>query len=318
MSQQHTIEKNPGLIALVGPTGCGKSEAALFLAERFRGAIINFDSRQVYRDFPIITAQPTTDDVQRCPHFLYGFLSTAERVDAASFSCLAAKIYHQVVSQGLVPILVGGTGMYLRALTEGLAPIPQIDSAIRAKVQDDWIQLGAQVMHHRLTQIDPVYAARIHPHDRQRVTRAMEVYLGTKQPLSGWHRLSSPFLSSDRILQIGLDYSLSDLTPRLAERIEDMMKLGAMEEVRSAWGHCANESSPGWSGIGCRELLDYHLTRISLAEAKAMWQKRTRAYAKRQLTWFRAESAITWVAPRDYEGMADCVRLFLNHGDASR
>lgn len=301
------------LICLVGATGTGKTDAALALAEAVGGGVVNFDSRQVYAGLPVVTAQPTAEEQSRCPHLLYGYLPVDTPVRAGAFAGTILEAAKSLESQGLVPILVGGTGLYLRALLDGLAPIPDIDPAVREAVIRECAALGSPVLHARLTRIDPDYAAKIHPNDPQRICRALEVFSGTGKPLSWWHKQTSP-LSRLRVLQIGLRTDLETLTPRLAKRINQMLRHGALEEVAAAYAAFPDRNAPGFSGIGCPELLAVLLDGVTLAQARTDWLRSTRAYAKRQLTWFRKDRRIVWCESADTDQMIALAQKFLASG----
>jgi tRNA dimethylallyltransferase len=301
------------VVCILGATGTGKTEAAIRLAETFGGTVINYDSRQIYRDLPIVTAQPTPAERARCPHLLYGFLpATAER-SAGSFAGLVDACVARVRKKGLVPILVGGTGLYLRAVLEGLAPVPDIPAEVRRAVGEDWSRLGSQAMHARLAAVDPESAARIAPADRQRVTRALEVHAATGRPLSAWHRMGAGERPDYAPVKIGLSVPEGDFVLRLARRIEAMLEAGAVAEVaRAASRHPGGTRA--LSGIGCAEIMAFLTGEMDLEAAKALWLKNTRAYAKRQMTWFRKEPGVAWFAPDDHRGMAASVRARLCSG----
>ncbi|MFP4071425.1 MAG: tRNA (adenosine(37)-N6)-dimethylallyltransferase MiaA [Desulfovibrionales bacterium] len=284
------------VVCLAGSTGTGKTAFSLSLAERFRGSIINFDSRQVYKHFPIVTAQPTEEEQSLCPHHLYGFLEPDRSIDAGGYAQLAADVIRKVHAEGRLPVLVGGTGLYLRALLEGIAPIPAIDPAVRAAVQDRWGVQGGEALYEELKSVDPKYAARIHPHDRQRITRALEVFESTEKPFTMWHRERIAF-GNFRALKLGIRLPLDELAPRLRFRIDAMLAAGALDEIRRAWELCPDPEAPAWSGIGCHEILQHLLGLMPLDQAVEEWLKSTRRYAKRQTTWFRREKDMHWVEP---------------------
>jgi tRNA dimethylallyltransferase len=298
------------LLCLVGATGTGKTAAALALATELGGGVVNFDSRQVYAGLGVVTAQPTARERDVCPHVLYGYLPIDTPVRAGAF---AGEIMGQARSfrdQGLAPILVGGTGLYLKSLVDGLAPIPDIDPRIREDMTRECLAHGSQVLHGRLQLIDPEYAARIHPNDPQRVCRALEVFTATGQTISWWHgQTRRP--SGLRVLKIGIAADLTTLTPRLARRIDLMLEAGAQEEVRLAYEGCPDRFAPGFSGIGCPELLAVLLDGWSLEQARRDWLRSTRAYAKRQLTWFNRDDEIFWHDPGDLDGIVARARHFL-------
>jgi tRNA dimethylallyltransferase len=298
------------VICLAGPTGAGKTAAALHLARELGGGVVNFDSRQVYRLFPLITAQPSPAEQAVCPHALYGFLECTEKITAGAFADMARSAIDALLQQGLVPLLVGGTGLYLRALLHGLAEIPSVPESVARELQEELEERGLPALRGDLARDDPEYAAKIHPNDTQRTLRALEVHRATGRPLTWWHeRPVRP--TGLHALKLCMDVDLKRLTPRLARRIEDMVAQGALDEARHAWQACPHPDAPAWSGIGCAELLAWLRNTLDLDEAKALWLRNTRAYAKRQLTWFRKEPGVHWVPPGDLETMLLLARRFL-------
>lgn len=298
------------LVCLVGATGTGKTAAALALAQALGGGVVNFDSRQVYAGLGIVTAQPTAQERAVCPHALYGYLPVDQPVRAGSFAAEILARAEAYRSAGLVPILVGGTGLYLKSLVDGLAPIPDIDPRIREELARECASVGSPALHARLRGVDPDYAAKIHPNDPQRVCRALEVFAATGKPLTWWHgRTRRP--EGLRALKIGLRTDLATLTPRLERRIELMLEAGALDEVRLAYEGCPHRDAPGFSGIGCPELLAVLLDGLDMDRARADWLRSTRAYAKRQLTWFNKDQDIAWHDPADFEGMTARAKEFL-------
>lgn len=307
----------PRVLCVLGATGTGKTEASLALADLCRGSVINVDSRQVYSGVAVTTAQPTPTESARCPHLLYGFLPLDQAVSAGAYAELAARAVRETVGEGRTPILTGGTGLYFQALLEGLAPIPDVPEPVRAQVLADWDAHGPEAMHARLAKADPAYAARIHANDRQRVTRALEVFLATGQPFTSWHaRLEKP-LEAD-CLRLGVCVPKPELDRRLARRIDAMLEAGALEEIRQALALHPGEDTPGLSGIGCAELSAHLKGAISLAEACRLWLSNTRAYAKRQATWFKRDPSIHWYAPGQASAMLARARAWLEEGGQAR
>ena len=301
----------PHIVCLLGPTGTGKTAVAIAIARRMAASVINFDSRQVYRDFPLITAQPDAGEQAACPHYLYGFLETREKMTAARFVTMATEKIEEVRAQGRLPILVGGTGMYLRSLLSGIAPIPEIPEGIKQQVLARIKAEGPQALHVELTQTDPDYAAKIHPNDTQRNARAAEVFLATGRNMTWWHTESEHSPAPYEALKIGMKIDLNDLTPHLAKRIGVMLEQGALDEAEAAYAVNSNPEAPGWSGIGCAELLAFLREEMTLEQARDKWIINTRAYAKRQITWFKKETDIHWFTPGDNEAVAGFVEKWL-------
>ncbi|ACS80466.1 tRNA (adenosine(37)-N6)-dimethylallyltransferase MiaA [Maridesulfovibrio salexigens] len=293
------MEKRRPVVCILGPTGAGKTATSLGMARKFPVRVINFDSRQVYTDFPVITAQPSPEERAVCPHELYGFLPTTETINASGFVDLA-KERIDAAEAGELPVLVGGTGMYLQSLISGLAPIPDIPDEIRERIRKRSEEEGGPALYAELEKVDPEYCKRTHPNNRQRNARALEVYEATGKPFSWWHNREVP-PSPYNFLKIGIKVDLDELTPLLKLRIEKMLEAGAVEEARKAWENCPDENAPGWTGIGCIELMRYIKGEIDLDETIRLWAKNTRAYAKRQLTWFKREKDIHWFAPHEYD-----------------
>ena len=298
------------VICLAGPTGSGKTAAALALAQAVGGDVINTDSRQIYKDFPIITAQPSPEEVAQCPHHLYGFQATADKLSAGQWAERAVLVAKEVVSRGKVPLLVGGTGLYFRAVLDGIAAIPPVPAGISQNLLERCAVEGPQVLHAELELVDPKYAARIHPHDRQRVVRALEVYEATRKSFTWWHAHAQPAPLAQG-LYCGIDMSLEELTPRLGRRIELMLEAGAVQEAQMALDVCPDAAASGWSGIGCAELHAYLTGKCALDACVELWRKNTRAYAKRQLTLFRGDSRIRWFAPHALDELVHKAQFFV-------
>ncbi len=296
----------------MGPTGAGKTAASLALAKELSACVINADSRQVYQDFPIITAQPSAEEQAACPHLLYGFVPTQQKINAGEYARMAAATVTKQINANLQPLLVGGTGLYFQTLLEGISPIPSVAPNIAEYWQQECEKLGSVALYEKLTEIDPIYAAKIHPNDKQRVTRALEVWQGTGHIFSWWHK-QKPEPSPYMPIKIGISLPLAQLEPILAKRIQVMLDLGAIDEAQNALAICNDPTSPGWSGIGCQELFAYLQGQLSLNAACDAWQKNTRSYAKRQITWFKRDNEIQWFAPWQTEEICRYVALQLQN-----
>ena len=286
------------VIVIAGPTGTGKSALALTAALALDGVIINADSRQVYADFPIVTAQPTIRDMVKVPHKLYAFLPIRKKLSAGAYAVLARGEIVAALKQGKMPILVGGTGLYLQSLLSGIAPIPPVAPAISQRWQEECQKQGSQALHAILRERDPESAARLHPNDSQRITRALEVLDGTGRPLGFWHSLPLP-PSLYRTLSFCLNLGLDEISPRLEGRINAMLEAGAIQEAEAAHLRCPDPGAPGWSGIGCAELFKFITGQTDIETCKRSWLLNTRAYAKRQITWFKRDSGMIHCRPGD-------------------
>lgn len=295
------------VICLAGPTGCGKTAAAIELAHALDAEIVNADSRQVYADFPCITAQPSAEERAACPHHLYGFLPTEARISAGRWAEMAAETVRRLRDDGKRALLVGGTGLYFQTLLRGIADIPPVAPEISARWMERLAEEGPERLHAELGRLDPAYAARIHPHDRQRIVRALEVQDATGKPFSWWHEhaMSAPLCAGPLFY---LAPTLDWLEPRLARRIDQMLAEGALEEARAARRRNDDPAAPGWSGIGCAEVLAHLRGELSLEDCRALWLRHTRAYAKRQLTWFRGRPEAVAVPPGETASLLRRVR----------
>ena len=299
MSAEHSERKRP-VLCLAGPTGAGKTALAIRLAHALGCEIVNADSRQVYSAFPIITAQPDAAERKEAPHHLYGFLGTEEAIDVQAWMDRALRKVDEILEKGRIPLLVGGTGMYFERLLHGIADIPAVDMELHARLEAMVNERGSLALHERLREMDPVLANRLHPNDRQRIVRGLEVAMGTGHPLTWWQQNAHRAPSCAGPLLV-VNTRLCDLEPRLLARIDKMLAMGALDEAREAYAKCQDAKAPGWSGIGCRELFAYLAGSLALSKARDMWLKNTRAYAKRQITWFRGRSEAIWIGADDPE-----------------
>ncbi|WP_028574509.1 tRNA (adenosine(37)-N6)-dimethylallyltransferase MiaA [Desulfonatronovibrio hydrogenovorans] len=301
------------IVCVLGATGSGKNDLALELSRNFSLEIINFDSRQVYKGLEIITAQPSPEDKKLCAHHLYGFLEINKGISAGKFTEMASSAINKTASRKKLPFLVGGTGLYLRSLIYGLAEIPKIPDQIIKDIQKELSNHGIETLYQELSRVDPVYSSTITARDRQKISRALGVYRTTGEPISKWHERQNK-KPRYKALLLGIKTDLEELTPFLALRIEKMIGRGAIDEVQRAYEYSGqNFSLPGFSGIGCREIISYIEKEMDLQQAKSLWLKNTRAYAKRQITWFRKEPGIIWTAPGDFSKASMQVEKFLKN-----
>ena len=275
-------------VFIAGPTASGKSDLALELARRIDGVIINADSMQVYRDLRIITARPAPDEEAQVMHRLYGHVDAAENYSVGRWCRDAEEAFNSAASQGRVPIFVGGTGLYFKALTTGLAAVPPIPADIRAEIRSRLQREEAPALHAELMRLDPATAQRVTANDRSRISRALEVVRATGRALSDWHRDGPPpILDSSRAAKIFLICERKELVRRIETRFAAMLKAGALEEVRRLAARNLDPSLPAMKAHGVPWLVRHLKGDIDLNEAQAGAIVDTRRYAKRQLTWFR-------------------------------
>jgi tRNA dimethylallyltransferase len=290
-----TPSPNPRPILIAGPTASGKSELALALAGRLGGTVINADSMQVYRELRILTARPTPEDEARAPHALYGFVSGAEAYSAGRYAADAAAAIAEAQDAGRVPIVVGGTGLYFKALLEGLSPIPAADPEVRAFWRAEAARRPARELHALLTARDPEMAARLMPTDTQRIVRALEVLESTGRSLAAWQREPGrPVLVEAETVRLLLLPDRAGHGALIDARFDAMLAAGALEEARALLAAGLSSALPIMRAHGVPALARHLQGAVSLEEAVAAAKSDTRQYAKRQLTWLR-RNMITWM-----------------------
>ncbi|MEZ5647897.1 MAG: tRNA (adenosine(37)-N6)-dimethylallyltransferase MiaA [Alphaproteobacteria bacterium] len=277
------------IIVIAGLTASGKSRAALMLAEKLNGVIINADSMQVYQGLPILTAQPSLDDLRRAPHCLYAIVPPEEISSVGTWRVQALKEIAAAHRQGKLPILVGGTGLYLKALFEGIVDIPSIPTHIRVTVRKRLEKEGITGLHPILAQHDPVMAHRLKPGDTQRIIRALEVVMGTGQSLSVWQQTTKAEVPQERALLISFQPDRETIRAAIAQRLEGMVAEGAVEEVQVLLRRAIPSDRPILRAVGVPEFSAYLRGECSKAEALAQATSASRQYAKRQRTWLRTQ-----------------------------
>ena len=273
-------------VLIAGPTASGKSAQALALAEHFNGMVINADSMQVYREAPVLTAQPGKEAMARAPHRLYGHVAASELYSVGRYEADARDALAEARARGKLPVFVGGTGLYFSALTEGLARIPSIPAAIRQKMRALLAEAGVEELHRLLKARDPETAATLRPSDPQRNLRAFEVLEATGRPLSHWQRqMSAPVLDGLKLARFVLDPPRPWLRQRIAERFETMLDQGGLAEALALAG--LDPALPAAKLLGLRPLLAHARGEIAREAAIEAAVTATRQFAKRQMTWFR-------------------------------
>ena len=284
---------------IAGPTASGKSALALELAQKTGGVVINADSMQVYRDLRIITARPTAEEEAQVPHRLYGHVDAGVNFSAGAWVGDAAKALGEVRAQGRLPIFVGGSGLYFKALTQGLSAVPPIPAAVRESVRARLERDGVETLHAELAQRDPVSAARLRPRDRTRIARALEVVEATGRPLPDWHREGlPPLLPPDEFRALFLAPERETLYARIDARFDVMLDSGALDEVAALAARGLDPLLPAMKAHGVPVLIRHLKGEISREEAGEIGRADTRHYAKRQFTWFRHQlREFAWIRP---------------------
>lgn len=305
----------PGpLLVLVGPTAVGKTSLSLRLAEALNGEVVSADSMQVYIGMDIGTAKPTREERARVVHHLIDVVEPTEPFSVARYAELAHQAIAAIHTRGHLPILTGGTGLYIRAVVDGL-PLPPAppNPEIRARLAEEARRLGPAALHERLARVDPVSAARLHPNDLRRIIRALEIYETTGRPRSATQAPSGA-ASRYRAHWFGLTRPRASLYKRIDERVEAQIAAGLVQEVQALRARGWNPRATSVQALGYKEILDYLDGKVTLEEAKARLKKATRQYAKRQLSWWRADRRIRWINLDDWTEEEACcwiVQAFL-------
>ena len=299
-------------VLIAGPTASGKSALALALAKELGGTIINADSMQVYRDLRIITARSTPEEEACVPHLLYGHVDAAETYSTGRWCVDVSAALRETQAAGRLPIVAGGTGLYFKALTHGLAAVPPTPPALRSHVRARLHEEGIAALHAELRERDPATAQRLMPGDRARITRALEVILSTGRTLSDWqHEGMTPALDARCAVAVFLDVPRQELYSRIDARFEAMLAAGALDEVRALRARNLDPALPAMKAHGVPWLIRHLDGEIDLAAAADGAKRDTRRYTKRQMTWFRHQLPDwPWVAP---ERALEMIRLALGH-----
>lgn len=279
----------PRIWLIAGPTASGKSELALRLAEAADAEIVNADSMQLYRDLRVLTARPSPAEEARAPHHLFGIVDAADGWSVGAWLRAAHERLVSLAEAHRPVIVVGGTGLYFRALTKGLAEVPPVPAAVRKAAEDDYDLMGESAFRGRLGVHDPAAAARIEVGDRQRLVRAWEVFAHTGTPLTDWQQTGEPVLSGDNWRAVALEPPRDLLYARCDARFETMVTSGAVDEVAGLVARNLDPDLPAMKAVGVREIADYIRGDASLEEAVNAAKRETRRYAKRQLTWMRGQ-----------------------------
>ncbi|HZI57622.1 MAG TPA: tRNA (adenosine(37)-N6)-dimethylallyltransferase MiaA [Verrucomicrobiae bacterium] len=284
----------PLLVVVLGPTASGKTSLSLHLAERLQGEIVSCDSVAVYREFEVGTAKPSRADRQRVPHHLIDVAAPDGLVTSGDYARLAREAIHDITLRGHLPIVVGGSGLYLRALLEGLFPGPPRSEELRTRLRERATERGPGYLHKLLRRLDPAAAEAIHPNDIPKAIRALEVSISARAPMTGLWQQGRDALEGFRIFRIGLNPDREMLYERINRRASEMFSDGLVAETATLAGKYGNSPWP-FTSLGYKQAMQYLRGETTLEQAIAAAQQGHRNYAKRQMTWFRREPDVHWI-----------------------
>ena len=302
----HSKARN--FIVILGPTGVGKSSTAVKLAKELGGEIINCDSMQVYKAFNIGTDKIPLDKREGIPHHLLDVVDPSTQFTAADFVALALKAATTIINKKKLPFIVGGTGLYLKALIDGLFPGGKSNPKIRQKLEKEAKKKGLESLRAKLKEVDPVYSQKIHSNDKVRIIRALEIYLSTKKPFSEHFSRTKSSVEDFNIIKIGLKLERQEIYKRIEQRTDNMFERGLIQEVEGLLQKRIDESSPPFRALGYKHALQYLKKEIPLEEAISLTKRDTRRYAKRQMTWFKKMKGIEWFSPHDYSSIVKTIK----------
>jgi tRNA dimethylallyltransferase len=299
-----SAQPEPLLVVVLGPTASGKTALSLALAERFNGEIVNCDSVAMYREFDIGTAKPTASERARAPHHLLDYVAPADHITAGEYARQARQVLEEIKARGHWPIVVGGTGLYLRALLEGLFPGPQRSEELRERLRERAASRGSSYLHRILRHLDRAAAEKIHANDIPKLIRAIEVCLASRQKMTElWQQRGREPLRGFRILRLGLDPDRQTLYERINRRAQQMFEAGLVEETKGLLKKYGVAAGP-LSSLGYKQAVQFLRGELTREQALQTAQQAHRNYAKRQMTWFRREPDVHWL-----RGFGDEVRI---------
>ena len=299
-----SAQPEPLLVVVLGPTASGKTALSLAVAERFNGEIVNCDSVAMYREFDIGTAKPTSSERARVPHHLLDYVSPRDHVTAGEYARRARQVLEEIKARAHLPIVVGGTGLYLRALLEGLFPGPQRSEELRERLRESAEKRGLNYLHRILRRLDRPAAEKIHANDKPKLIRAIEVCLASRQKMTElWRQHGSDPLRGFRILRLGLDPDRQALYERINRRAQQMFEAGLIEEAQRLLEKYGSAAGP-LSSLGYKQTVQFLRGELTREQALQAAQQAHRNYAKRQMTWFRREPEVHWL-----RGFGDEVRI---------
>ena len=310
--QQKSIhkQKQPPLFILTGPTAVGKTQVAYEAALRLKGEIISCDSMQVYRGMDIGTSKPPMEYLNRVPHHLINILEPTESFDAARYRARALQAIERVLQRNRFPIVVGGTGLYLRVLVNGIFECPSTDPVLRQKLYQEAETAGKEVLYQRLKQVDPKSADGIHPNDLRKVIRGLEVFYQGEQPISKLKSRRSSLKNAYQIQIVGLNRPRKILYQRIDERVDQMFAKGLVQECQQLIKQPLSQTAK--QALGYKEVFQHLEGKVSLGQTIQLVKRNTRRYAKRQLTWFRHEPGIQWIEINEEDSVEKIVERVTN------
>lgn len=291
----------PPLVIIAGPTAVGKTSLSIRLAKKFGAEIINADSRQIYKKLDIGTAKPTKEEQSEVPHHLVDLINPDEHFNAARFAELARSKIVEINQRGKRVFVVGGTGLYIKALVHGLFPAPPSDKTTKEQLVKEAEIYGLSFLYEKLKKVDPVSAQKIHPNDKQRIVRALEVYYLTGEPISKLQEQHRFETRQYETLKIALYRPREELYDRINRRVLQMIDQGLLEEVKSLLLEGYSPELNSMTSIGYQHIARYLKGEISLERAIELLQRDTRRYAKRQITWFKGDKEYIWLRPDEYD-----------------
>jgi tRNA dimethylallyltransferase len=307
------MQRSP-LIILVGPTCAGKSELALSLALQYRMEIVSADSLQVYRYLDTGTAKPSLEDRKKVKHHLIDVADPDEEFSAVRFMELARGVIDSLIREGTSVLVVGGTGLYIKALTKGIFRGPAADEELRSEIKKDVQKLGKEYLYQRLKEVDPASASRIHPNDTYRIMRALEVYELTQKPMSSYQSSHAFRESPYRSVKIGIERERKELYQRIEKRVEQMIENGLVEEVKNILKRGYDPQLKPLQSLGYKQVIQYLQGEYDLYEAIRLIKRDTKRYAKRQLTWFKGDPEVEWFTLPEYaEKIEERINSFLQN-----
>jgi tRNA dimethylallyltransferase len=299
--------KKPAVI-IAGPTAVGKTKLSIEIAKSLDGEIVSADSMQIYRYMDIGTAKPSLSERQGIPHHMIDILDPEQEFSVAEYQKMALSIIDDIHRRNKLPIIVGGTGLYIKSL---LYPMNFTDAyqdvEYRKKLQDMAEKKGKDYLHQKLKEIDPITAARLHPNDVKRVIRALEVYYLSGKPMSHYVQNLKDMDFRYNVAMIGLTMDRAKLYERINRRVDAMIEAGLLDEVKDLLDRGYTRDMISMQGLGYKEIIDYYQGKLSLEEAVQILKRETRRYAKRQLTWFRAQKGIKWINMDEFNSEEELV-----------